>query len=241
MIRRPFPRHSTAFNTDRSMKHLQVSALALLLGACAQQQQEVVLQAEGPARDGTGVDLPTDAYERSTAEAQEPAPEPAARFHDGDRQRELFLAAGLLAEMNPTEEGSGRLLGLRPEAVEVSNDQSAVRLWQIEGDPLTAAAELTDDTTGFSPVFHEGAKGTAARCALSGGVTVRFTKEWTDAQITAFLADEGLAGERIGSLGTTWLVESAPGLSSVELANRLHDLEGTEYATPNLWREVSTR
>ncbi len=202
-----------------------------------------MLESGNSARNLSDTELPPEMYDRSAPLKQDAAPEPVGHWFDGDRRRDLYLTGGLVAEVGPTEAGATRLRSLRPEAEEVANAQSGVRLWNIEANTLDVVQELssTEGEGGFSPVFHEGAGELAGRCALTGGIVVRFPRGTTDEQISAFLAEENLAGERIGNLGTSWSIESEPGLASLELANRLHELEITEYASPNVWREVSTR
>ena len=226
------------------MKLALITALGLGLSAC---QKDALQATDTPSDLGTrnvsDTERPKELFDRSAPGRSELPAVPAAYFFDGDRRQDLYLTASLVAEFEPSQASVQRLHALRPEAREVEQTQSGVRLWSVEADSMEAAHDL--DAAGgqgsFSPVFHEGAGEYAGRCALSGGVIVRFPRGTSDEQISTFLAEQGLNGTRIGNLGTTWSIEGEPGMASLELANRLHEMEATEYATPNLWREVTTR
>lgn len=86
---------------------------------------------------------------------------------------------------------------------------------------------------GVSPVFRDA--GGAPR-ALPGGVIVRL-RPAESPRAQERLAAAGLTPVRAIDAGRrTWLVESAPGLPSLELANRLHEGGAFESAEPNWWR-----
>jgi len=108
------------------------------------------------------------------------------------------------------------------------------------GQPRTPLKRFIGGETAFetlpvgsSPVFRD--ENGAAR-ALAGGVVVRL-READLAEARARLADAGLAPVRpLDPEGRTWLVDSPPGLPSLELANQLHESGKFESATPNWWR-----
>lgn len=86
---------------------------------------------------------------------------------------------------------------------------------------------------GASPVFRD-ENGTPR--ALPGGVIVR-PHEADRSEARARLEAMGLVPVRpIDPEGRSWLVESAAGLQSLELANRLHESGQFESASPNWWR-----
>jgi len=86
---------------------------------------------------------------------------------------------------------------------------------------------------GASPVFRD-ENGTPR--ALPGGVIVRL-RESDRSDARARLETMGLVPVRpIDPDGHGWLVESAAGLPSLELANRLHESGQLESASPNWWR-----
>ena len=105
------------------------------------------------------------------------------------------------------------------------------------GSPLRPRDGVEKDSgalpSGASPVYRDA--GGAPR-ALPGGVIVRLR----DADLRRArerLAAAGLKPIRANDPeGQTWLVESAPGLPALELANRLHESGEFESAEPNWWR-----
>ena len=234
------------------MKNLHLLLIGLALVGCRDEEPTVTDEtanaeagASGSGRDGTGVDLPTDRYARPEPGEEVNAPEPAAYWYDGDRRREVLESEGLVAEFLPSEGGKTRILQAAPDATEVSTGTDGVRLWRV-GDQADVAEMVrglneATEAPSFSPVFSEGPTDVGGKCALAGGVNVRFPGDWSTEAIEAFLAKEGLEGNRIGDIGSTWLVESAPGMESLELANRLHEAGEVQWASPNWWREVSTR
>lgn len=89
-----------------------------------------------------------------------------------------------------------------------------------------------------SPVFRDGAGEKSRARALPGGIVIRFAAGSTPAQRDALFAKHALTPLReIGSGDGMWLVESPPGLDSLELANRLHESGDFAGAAPNWWQQ----
>ena len=77
--------------------------------------------------------------------------------------------------------------------------------------------------------------------ALPGGVLVLLQSDTDPAEL---LAPEGVAPGRIqplGGLPDAWVVQTEPGLASLELANRLAELEEVLLSQPNWWRDRRAR
>lgn len=73
--------------------------------------------------------------------------------------------------------------------------------------------------------------------ALPGGVIVTLKQVLPDVQARAFLQQQGLTPlHELGSGSGTWLVESAPGAASVQLANKLYESGQFAGAQPNWYR-----
>jgi hypothetical protein len=84
-----------------------------------------------------------------------------------------------------------------------------------------------------SPIFKTDAGGVPM--GLPGGVILM--PKQSDSQLEKKLSTQGLTVERaIGNTGAL-LIKSSEGLSSLELANRLHETGEFEHVTPNWWRE----
>ena len=80
-----------------------------------------------------------------------------------------------------------------------------------------------------APVFREGGE----LKTLPGGVIVKFSSAWTAGQVEAWLSEWGFAEYRPLNGRHTWMIESAGGLSALDLANRIHESGEVVYASPN--------
>ncbi len=79
---------------------------------------------------------------------------------------------------------------------------------------------------------------------LPGGVLLALDAAWDDARVTRFFSDNGINKGRVE--GRDWavnafLVETEPGLPSLNLANELATQEGVQISSPNWRTEVSLR
>lgn len=97
---------------------------------------------------------------------------------------------------------------------------------------------------GVSPVLRNAGAAAGDARALPGGVVVTLQAAPADGDAAArestareLLQRRGLTPVRaLDAMQRIWLVESPPGLPSLELANRLHESGGFESAEPNWWR-----
>ncbi len=89
----------------------------------------------------------------------------------------------------------------------------------------------------MSPLFRDQADENARGRALPGGIIVRLRQVLPDDQARTYLNERGLKAVReIGIQTGLWLVESAPGMATLELANRLHEKGDFVSAAPNWWQ-----
>jgi hypothetical protein len=135
---------------------------------------------------------------------------PSHAWHDGSARRSLVLQSGWRADFSGAL--SGKSVALRP----------------------TSDGALKDVSPSLqSPVFRD--EGGRLR-ALPGGVVVTLRDGLDEAAARAFLAThDARATRRLGE--RAWLVESAAGLPSLELANRLAASGAFAAAQPNWWVE----
>jgi hypothetical protein len=91
----------------------------------------------------------------------------------------------------------------------------------------------------YSPLFEDG----ASSKAFAGGIIITFKDAKTDEEANTWAQAQGLKlKEKMGlANGRTWLVESAVGLASLELANQLHDSPEIESSQPNWVHDFSSR
>ena len=79
---------------------------------------------------------------------------------------------------------------------------------------------------------------------LPGGVLLALDAAWDDARVTRFFSDNGIDASRVQGRDfavNAFLVETEPGLPSLNLANRLAGQEGALISSPNWRTEVSLR
>lgn len=145
----------------------------------------------------------------SVAVAQQAAPsQPPTRYYwyDGDVRRPLYLDETQRATFGDRKATRDAVLG-----------------------PAGARAGVQ------SPVFRD-APGGQER-ALPGGVIVTLEPGLSTPRARALLVDDGLTPVRqLGEGSPMWLVQSAPGLASLALANRLHESGRYRSVSPNWWQ-----
>jgi hypothetical protein len=164
-------------------------------------------------------------------------------WYDGDRAQTVWLNPQLLAEFNPTPQSAAqvRAAGL---ATGVGKDvQGGVRLWQVSNSTTAARALATaQPNSRFAPVLHSAPNASAAMKSLPGNVVVILNPAWDGAAVSAWLARNNLQMlEKIGSGSNVYLIKSAPGLASLDLANAIYKAGEVLSASPNWWTEVHTR
>ena len=77
---------------------------------------------------------------------------------------------------------------------------------------------------------------TGSQMWLPGGVVLVLDAAWSTAQTDAFFAQNGIEADRVTEfdwLDNGFLIESGPGLVSLELANRLVGQQGVELSSPD--------
>lgn len=209
--------------------------LSMLLAALALAMHTGAVHAgAAPARESVGADVP-DAQRRPVArkpavQARDARAAPTAWWYDRGVRRPLHVDRELVADFAGQAPRSGP--GARPTEPSTGAGRAG-----RQASPLRQrdSVEKSTDTlpAGASPVFRDA--GGAPR-ALPGGVIVRLRD--TDLQrARERLVAAGLKPVRANDPeGRTWLVESAPGLPALELANRLHETGEFEWVEPNWWR-----
>lgn len=164
-------------------------------------------------------------------------------WYDGDRAQTVWLNPQLLAEFNPTPQSAAqvRATGLATSAGK--EVQGGVRLWQVSNS-TTAVRALTSaqPNSRFAPVLHSAPNASAAMKSLPGNVVVILNPAWDGAAVQAWLTRNNLQIlEKMGSGSNVYLIKSAPGLASLDLANAIYKTGEVLSASPNWWTEVHTR
>ena len=177
---------------------------------------------------------PHGAAQQQAADEANPA---VYTYNDGDRTLKVILQEDLvLTRASPALGASSEVLAsvgdavivrLRPEEPDADDPNAAA-------SPSSAQAVRPADA---QPVFRSES---GALMALPGGAIVIFDEAWDRARAMRFFAAEGIPRDRISPLplDNAWLVETAPGFPSLELANRLSGRPGVDVSSPNWWRDV---
>jgi hypothetical protein len=191
---------------------LAAVALALCAATLVQPASAAAAAADAERTTGSGSTPPARAVEPPLL--GKPAPiarrlAPTHGWRDGSALRPLSIDSTLRADFTPRRDGG------------------AVALRASEGELKDVPAALQ------SPVLRDE---TGRARALPGGVVVVLAEALGDEAARALLAGHGASGaRRVGP--RTWLVPTAPGLASLEAANRLADTGAFVAAQPNWWVE----
>ena len=79
---------------------------------------------------------------------------------------------------------------------------------------------------------------------LPGGVLLSLDSGWDQAQVESFFSQNGISMDRVEAmefLPNGFLVKTAPGFPSLELANSLAAQDGVEVSSPNWWTQFEAR
>lgn len=157
----------------------------------------------------------------SKSRAAPASAEAAYTWYDNGTARRVWVDPDLVAEIGgqdhqahaPAARGRVRVLAAR--------------------SPLALDARQRGHT---SPVLRDRPGGPLR--ALPGGVVLRLDPSWSEREARYWLESQGLvARKKLPVGGNAYLLEAAPGLPSLELANRLHGLSGVVGAQPEWWQE----
>lgn len=151
-------------------------------------------------------------------------------YFDGSALRSITLDTRWVAVVTPPANPSG------PQA---RSPQAATPLVTLQRVNLPTARAAQSQTT---PVYREGTSPAGRLMALPGGVLVKLDPSWTDTQARAWAAGKGLSvSQRLDISGNWYLLATAPGNASLELANQLHASGEVLAATPNWWKQTPPR
>ncbi len=134
-------------------------------------------------------------------------------WYDGKKKRKIVVAPNLVADFSSDS---------------VIKDASQ-------------ATKTTAGTSKASKVFVDANGGMNAR-ALPGNVIVRFKNAMSQEQVNSELQQfDTQVVNPIGGSGKSWLVKSAPGMASLEMANKIHESGLVQSAAPNWYRPRATK
>ena len=92
------------------------------------------------------------------------------------------------------------------------------------------------------PVFRSQSGG--GLMTLPGGVLLSLDSEWDEARVESFFSQNGISMDQVEALDflpNGFLVKTAPGFPSLDLANSLADQDGVEVSSPNWWTQFEAK
>ncbi len=135
-------------------------------------------------------------------------------WQDGDRTRRAWLQTDLVLQQ--TSENTANDVVVREGRAESI----------VERQPR-------HDGQSTLPVFRSDS---GSLTTLPGGVLLVLDGEWSQAQVDAFFAGQGITADRVEEqsfVPNAFLVDTAPGFPSLELANALAGEEGVVISSPD--------
>ena len=153
-------------------------------------------------------------------------------YYNGSTQQRITPEPSRSAEFAPYGQTSTARSAVAP------NSWKFITLRPVTVD----AAASSSGSARVSPVFREGDSPAGRLMALPGGVIVQFQPNWSDVQVSNWVATKALAvDQRLGIRGNWYVIRSAAGQASLDLANAIHESGEVVSASPNWWKETVAR
>ncbi len=162
------------------------------------------------------------------------------RWYDGAQARTVWLDPSAVAEVGAP---AGAVSAAVPGAA-VERRHGASTVWKL---PRAAAADAiarlarAHPQARFSEVLREGPNDAARPRALPGGVLVRLDPAWDAARVDAWLAAHRLNAVRWLPIPNMLVVDTAPGLEALRVANALFESGEVLAASPDWSLSFETR
>lgn len=167
-------------------------------------------------------------------------------WYDGDQAQTVWLDPNLVADFTRRPPHEGALKRAFPRAQELARRHAGMRLWRADGrvgaaETLRTLAE-TAPAADYSPVLRDGPSEDASVRALPGNIIVYFQPDWDEGVVAAWVQARGLTIVKRLEVGrNVYVIETAPGLASLEIANSLYLSGEVVAAFPDWWRELVPR
>ena len=202
----------------RSGRSRRPAAAAALLPAAVLVSAALLLPGSQAQAQALIVDDRAELHrEKAIAERRGTARGPVYTWDDGGRTRRAYLQEDLIVAADGAIASSGVEVAATP----------AGRIVRV------GAASRADGL----PVFSSPS---GALMTLPGGVLLVFVPQWDRSQTDAFLANHGIAMDRVSPLGEIpngFVVDTEPGFPSLDLAKSLAGQDGVRLSSPNWWTE----
>ncbi len=143
-------------------------------------------------------------------------------WEDGDRTLNVVLQGDLVVQ----------------DSKDVAPDAEVVARGSADSIVRVKSANTEDSL----PVFRSQSGG--GLMTLPGGVLLSLDSEWDQDQVEGFFSKNGISMDQVEALGflpNGFLVKTAPGFPSLELANSLAAQDGVEVSSPNWWTQFEAK
>ncbi len=167
-------------------------------------------------------------------------------WYDGDREQQVWLNPGVVAEFNPGPESASPMKSAYSDAriVPTKREQAAVRLWQLDNtvEPAIRSLKASHPAGKYSAVLHDGPTNTGRMRALPGNIIVYLNPQWDETAVNNWLSARKLEIVKKLEIGLNiYVIKTDPGLEALEIANALYRSGEVTAAFPDWWQEVATR
>jgi hypothetical protein len=189
---------------------------------------------------------------------QPPQLQQAYTWHDGKRERTVWLDPQLLAEFktgkklasNSAASAAPSVKAVYAQATTVGKVKGGVQLWRMSAGAtsdqaaqnLTAKSATGATPAAYSPILRDSQSTSGRMRALPGNIIVYLNPDWDRAAVDAWALRKQL--EIIDKLKigkNVYVVKTQPGLAALTLANALYQSGEVVAAIPNWWQEIHTK
>ncbi|MDY6934651.1 MAG: hypothetical protein SVZ03_10585 [Spirochaetota bacterium] len=163
-------------------------------------------------------------------------------WHDGKIKRRLKILPSLIAEfINDTNQRNN--ISNSDANAKIVYSKAGVNLWEITHkkmkDTLKKGRIPSNLNGNYSPVFRDSS---GQRRALPGNIIVFMEQRWDRKRVNRWAESNKLKIiKRISSHHNAYIIETPPGMASLDISNNLRDARGVASVYPNWWKEVSPR
>ena len=198
-------------------------------------------QAAAPTASPSPTPAPTTAEPTSTSTASPPAGSRTVvvttREEEADSDSKDFTGLRPSDPKPPRTSSQPAAAAARAADAATPEQEKRPYTW-YDGDRIR---KVWLESDGAEPVFRTES---GALMTLPGGVVLVLDASWDEATVEGFFARHGIVRSSVTeqSFGANaFLVDTEPGLPSLELANTLAVQDGVRISSPNWRREVETR
>ncbi len=165
-------------------------------------------------------------------------------WYESGVKKTLHMDDELVAEFGPASEEKSAVKSAEPSATRIQvRGGGGAAIWKV-GSPKSALQKSAaiKPGAGVSPVFREGGSPGGRIMSLPGNVIVFFKSDWSEQKVKGWATAKNLEIANKLNIGkNAYVLKTAPGLESLNLANKLQESGEVEAAAPNWWSPAHRR